>query len=172
MFSELPRTTAAQAYRAYLGQDIAKSEGILPVEGEPLDVDGKGVTQPVCARCHSTLDPLSYAFAYYDGIAGDNTGRFDANRPSWSTDGLSPSLLGESLVDIDQHGVVNWGATAVESDAFRRTVALMIVRHALGEVTPYEEADLAALWQGLPADGWSVDAMIHRFVDTESFGAP
>ena len=33
MFTPLPRTTAAQAYRAYLGLDIAKSEGLI----EPAD---------------------------------------------------------------------------------------------------------------------------------------
>ncbi|MET0287400.1 MAG: hypothetical protein ABW352_23140, partial [Polyangiales bacterium] len=68
MFSALPRTTAAQAYRAYLGADIAASEGLIPVAGEPTDVDNKGVAQPRCANCHSTLDPLAYAFVRYEGI--------------------------------------------------------------------------------------------------------
>ena len=31
MLSDLPRTTAAQAYRSYLGEDIARQEGIWPV---------------------------------------------------------------------------------------------------------------------------------------------
>lgn len=172
MFSELPRTTAAQAYRAYLGQDIAKSEGIRPVAGEPLDVDNKGVTEPMCVRCHSTLDPLSYAFAYYEGIKQEDTGTFDPNRPGWSTDAISSSLLGQDLVGIEQNGVVPWGQAAAASDDFKRTVALMIVRHVLGDVTPFEEQDLMTLWQGLPDDNYSVEAMIHRFVDTDSFGVP
>ena len=70
MFTPVPRTTAAQAYRAYLGYDIAKLEGLQPVAGEPVDYDRKGVTAEQCAVCHSTLDPLSYPFSRYDGIGG------------------------------------------------------------------------------------------------------
>ena len=76
MFSPLPRTTAAQAYRAYLGADIAQQQGIFPIAGEPLDVDDKGVRDAQCATCHATLDPLSYAFAEYQGISGASTGAF------------------------------------------------------------------------------------------------
>src|SRR5689334_7001007 len=70
MFTPVPRTTAAQAYRAYLGYDIAKMEGLRPVAGEPVDYDRKGVAAEECAVCHSTLDPLSYPFSRYDGLGG------------------------------------------------------------------------------------------------------
>jgi len=63
MLTPVPRTTAAQAYRAYLGYDIAKLEGLQPVAGEPVDYDRKRVTAEQCAVCHSTLDPLSYPFS-------------------------------------------------------------------------------------------------------------
>ncbi len=53
MFSPLPRTTAAQAYRAYLGNDIARQQGLYPIAGEPVDVDDKGVSDPTCAQCHA-----------------------------------------------------------------------------------------------------------------------
>lgn len=70
MFTPLPRTTAAQAYRAFLGYDIAKMEGLQSVADEPKEYDRKGVTQSECAACHATLDPLSYPFSRYDGIGG------------------------------------------------------------------------------------------------------
>jgi hypothetical protein len=70
MFTPLPRTSAAQAYRAYLGYDIAKMEGLQSVDAEPKEHDRKGVTQSACAACHATLDPLSYPFSRYDGIGG------------------------------------------------------------------------------------------------------
>ena len=92
MFSELPRTTAAQAYRAYLGHDIAKNEGLLPVDGEPIDIDDRGVDGEACVLCHATLDPLSYAFAYYEGIQGAATGTYRVNRPSWSPDAVCKEL--------------------------------------------------------------------------------
>ena len=70
MFTSIPRTTAAQAYRAFLGYDIAKLEGLWPVAGEPADYDNKGVGAPACAGCHATLDPLTYPFSRYEGIGG------------------------------------------------------------------------------------------------------
>ena len=39
MFSAVPRTTAAQAYRAYLGADISAGAGLIPVPNEPSDID-------------------------------------------------------------------------------------------------------------------------------------
>jgi hypothetical protein len=62
MFSELPRTSAAAAYRSDLGADISMTQGLKPVANEPDDVDNKGVKEARCASCHSTLDPLAYAF--------------------------------------------------------------------------------------------------------------
>ncbi|MBM4281724.1 MAG: hypothetical protein FJ137_13520, partial [Deltaproteobacteria bacterium] len=103
MFSALPRTTAAQAYRAYLGMDIARGEGIDPVAGEPTDVDGRGVAEPACAVCHSTLDPLSYAFSPYHGIGRystrgvrdlELTGTHDPGRMPWPDDSV---LFGASV---------------------------------------------------------------------------
>ena len=44
MFTAIPRTTAAQAFRAYLGFDIAKMQGLSTVEHEPADYDEKGVS--------------------------------------------------------------------------------------------------------------------------------
>ena len=70
MFTSIPRTSAAQAYRAYLGYDISKMEGLQAVVDEPVDYDAKGVEAPDCAVCHSTLDPLTYPFSRYDGLGG------------------------------------------------------------------------------------------------------
>ncbi len=172
MFSELPRTTAAQAYRAYLGQDIARSEGLLPVAGEPIDVDNKGVAQEVCARCHSTLDPLAYAFAYYDGINGGDTGTFKPGRPGWNANSVNAAFMDVPLSNIDAEGVVGWAHEAAQSDAFRRTVTQMVMEHALTELGPYEERDLLELYPTLVDDGHSADALISRFVETDAFGVP
>ena len=68
MFTSIPRTSAAQAYRAYLGYDISKMEGLQAVVDEPVDYDAKGVEAPDCAVCHRTLDPLTYPFSRYDGL--------------------------------------------------------------------------------------------------------
>jgi hypothetical protein len=109
MFTALPRTTAAQAYRSYLGQDISKGQGIMPVQGEPRDLDNKGVTQISCAACHSTLDPLAYSFGNYEGIVisifGNRNGNYNAFRSEFSADG---TILGERV-----DGVVHVGPLGV-----------------------------------------------------------
>jgi Protein of unknown function (DUF1585) len=174
MFSELPRTTAAQAYRAYLGQDIAQSEGLLPVDGEPVDVDQKGVSQSTCAQCHATLDPLTYGFAYYNGIGGNGgNGAYDANRPRWNEADVSSSLLGQALPDQQQNGVRGWAEVAANSAAFRRNLAEMFFVQALGRaVLPNEQDELAVLEQSLLDDGYSAERLIHRIIDTRAFGVP
>lgn len=93
MFTPLPRTTAAQAYRAFLGYDIAKMEGLDSVADEPHEYDKKGVTQPACAACHATLDPLAYPFSRYDGIGGGDgaIGGSGGVKPTTGT-----SLLGDN----------------------------------------------------------------------------
>lgn len=173
MFSALPRTTAAQAYRAYLGMDIARLEGIVPVAGEPLDVDDKGVQRAECASCHSTLDPLSYAFASYNGIGGglDRIGTYDPARPTRMIDDWeAPAtfVFGQPV-----EGVRGWAEVAAESEAFQRTLALMFFRHALEREPSVDELSaLAAAWRALPEDGYSANRFLHRLIDQDAFGRP
>jgi hypothetical protein len=169
MFSDLPRTTAAHAYRSYLGLDLSLQEGILPIVGEPVDVDDKGVDAAACAQCHSTLDPLAYAFAPYEGIAGSDTGTFDPGRPTrlmkdW--DDNASYLFGEEVPDL-----VTWAKTAANSDAFKRTLATMFFHHATGRHPgPADEPELASLFTGLPEHGYSANRLIHDLIDTSTFG--
>jgi hypothetical protein len=170
MFSPLPRTSAAQAYRAYLGLDLSRQEGIVEVAGEPRDLDRKGVREAECAACHSTLDPLSYAFASYEGIDFiRGTGTFNPDRPRERIDDWDDPqavLLGQPVDDL-----VEWARVAADSDAFARNLATLFFRHAL-ERTPSvgERAAFEALWRGLPADGYSANRLIHRLVDLDAFG--
>jgi hypothetical protein len=176
MFSGLPRTTAAQAYRSFLGADLANSDGIRPVSGEPVDIDDKGVDGAVCAQCHSTLDPLAYAFAKYAGIDDGYAGAFgaydptrvDRYLPGWSDTAQQAWLLGRPVSDL-----VEWASVAAASDEFKRNMADMFFQHALSRgPAPDEAAEFAALWQSLPADGHSAWRLIHRLVDTTAFGVP
>jgi hypothetical protein len=172
MFSELPRTTAAQAYRAYLGQDIALSEGIDPVEGEPRDVDAKGVQEEACARCHSTIDPLSYAFASYNGIGRlgnlydfEDTGAYDPTRTPWGEDSV---LLGEQVPTL-----TDWAERAANSDMFKRNLATIFWEHAFGRgPLPREQETFQALWRAVDSDAYSANRLIARIVESDAFGAP
>lgn len=172
MFSQLPRTTAAQAYRAYLGVDIAKSEGIWPVEGEPRDVDQKGVAQPTCAVCHSTIDPLSYAFAEYEGIgrltspfAFEYSGTYNPTRTPWGRDSV---ILGQPVADLP-----SWAAVAASSKFFQRNLTEMFWVHALGRKPLSDEMnDFLRIVESLPDDGYSANRLIERVVLTDAFGVP
>ncbi|MEM9490742.1 MAG: hypothetical protein AAGC55_16460 [Myxococcota bacterium] len=169
MFSPLPRTTAAQAYRFYLGYNVALQQGLYPVADEPRDVDRKGVAEKECASCHSTLDPLSYAFASYQGIAGAATGTYDPGRPSRTIQDWTDNqamLFGEPVDSVRQ-----WAEQAAASDAFKRELVATLFRHAIErEPHPGEAEEFAAIWRALPGDGWSANRVIHRIVDSRAFG--
>lgn len=175
MFSALPRTTAAQAYRAYLGLDIARGEGIHPVEGEPLDVDDRSVRAAECAVCHSTLDPLSYAFSYYNGIAGRRggtavTGLYDPQRVTWPEDSM---MFGIPVATLPE-----WARVASEQDAFFATVARTLWIGAFGHRPgPGDRVEFEALWHDLKqrADDGDVpraEDLLHALIDTDAFRVP
>jgi hypothetical protein len=170
MFSQLPRNTASQVYRAYLGLDLAKGEGLQPVMGEPRDVDNRRVAQSECAVCHSTLDPLAYAFSTYKGIEisaalafGNPIGTYDAQRAPWEAQG---QIFGKPVDNL-----LEWADLARNSDDFKKNIARMMFEKAMSrDPAPHELAEFDQLWRNLPADGYSVNKLIHRFVETKAFG--
>jgi hypothetical protein len=178
MFTPLPRAAAAQAYRAYLGHDIAKSEGLdHPIDGEPVDYDDKGVDAETCAVCHSTLDPLTYAFRNYNGITGDRH-QYQPNRlyENWPDDPTdlhdTPEagyILGQPYDDLNQ-----WAQIAADSDDFVIAIVEDYWRRLIGRAPlPTESAEFEALWTSLAGEhAYSVEAMLHDFIMTEAYGAP
>jgi hypothetical protein len=175
MFSSMPRTTAAQAMRAYLGMDIARQQGINPVPNEPLDVDHRGVTQEECAQCHATLDPATYVFAKYRGIEPGGASGFDPTRPI--TKGLWTSttepqgiILGQPVSTLRE-----WATVASASDAFQLNLATIFFSYAVGRAPgPQDNDEFDALWPSWSSldVGYSADRFIHKLVDTNAFGAP
>lgn len=192
MFAELPRTTAAAAYRAYLGADIAKMQGLLPVAGEPDDIDNKGVANERCAVCHSTLDPLAYAFANYNGFEFNQDlavvadlfvtgsfrdfgrfGMYNPDRPATKMPGWSPTEQQPYLFGQKVSGLRELAQVASESDEFARNLATIFFSHALTREPDAEDLpELNLLWRSLPSDVFSANKLIHRLVDTHAFGAP
>jgi hypothetical protein len=176
MFTDVPRTTAAQAYRAYLGLDIAKMEGLEPVGGEPIDYDDKGVDQEVCAACHSTLDPLTYPFSRYNGFGID--GLFEEIAT------YVPDRMAErGLAAVPENGIlfgqpvanlVEWAEVAADSDAFARATVLDYWRLAHGQAPTEDEQDqLAELTSSFAGEhDYRVERMLHDLIDTEAYYAP
>lgn len=170
LLSALPRITAAQAYRAYLDLDIAKLEGIKPVSTEPLDIDNRGVGAPDCATCHTTLDPLSYAFTFYEGVGGPGVGpgMYNPTRPKRVIEGwASPP---GSLFDEPVDSVLDWANVAADSEAFQRMLGAMFFSYLFDrDPTPSELPAFDQCWLGLPASNFSADELLHCLVAMPAF---
>ncbi len=181
MFTAVPRTTAAQAYRSYLGYDIALLEGLEPVEGEPMDYDNKGVAAEECAVCHSTLDPLTYPFTRYEGIGGGEA-PFPATYAANRLEGFI-GVEGEGIIDTPEAGMLfgqevrnvrEWGEVAANSDAFAQAIVRDYWELFLGEgPRPDETAEFEAVWRAFRDEhDYSVEAMLHDLIRTEAYGVP
>ncbi|MDP6943784.1 MAG: DUF1585 domain-containing protein [Myxococcota bacterium] len=147
-------------------------------------MDDKGVEAEPCSHCHSTLDPLSYAFAEYEGITSDGHGSYNPSRAEqlFQDAGISPqnrplpALMGQAI-DWDQGSstaVVAWAEIAANSDAFKRNLATMFFTFALGRQPAADElAEFTDWWTSWgEADGYSANELLHGLVDLHAFGAP
>ena len=187
MFAPVPRTLSAHWYRELLGLDVALSEGLHPIDeadgaydwDAPADVDSKGVWQEECAGCHTTLDPLSYPWARYNGIDldGDTTGTWLEDRAADVLPEISGAIFAQSV-----SGPEEWVAEAVASDAFaERVVELFWIYLLRREPYSCEEEDYTDLWRGLRDGLYShigddaphnVEVMLHELVLMEAYGTP
>lgn len=180
MFTPLPRTTAAQAYRAFLGLDIAKSEGLIPPEGSTLvDYDDKGITDPACASCHTTLDPLSYPFSRYHGISGEVTGGYQVNRldrfgPEEGAR-LSETPEAGAIFGVEVANLIEWAQVAAESDAFAQQITrdlwLALIGHLPRDAA--ESSEFEEVWRALrDRHQYRAERAIHDIIDTLAYGRP
>ena len=178
MFTPVNRTTAAQAYRAYLGLDIARSEGLIEPDAPLIDYDDKGVTAEACATCHRTLDALTYPFTRYHGIAGGATAAYDPGRmrrqplDEGSRIREVPEagfLLGEPVADL-----LDWADVAANSEEFARATVRDYWKILVGEAPG--RADEAAFEELVTrfrtTHGYRVEAMLHDLIRLEAYGAP
>lgn len=177
MFTALPRTAAAQAYRAFLGFDISKQEGLYPVKAEPVDYDAKGVQAEACAVCHSTLDPLTYPFKNYNGFQ-EPAAEYNPLRLEENYAGTAPKIL-----DTPESGYVlgkpvkdllEWAEVAADSDEFAAATVRDYWKTFAGhEPVAEEAAEFEAVWKSFrTTDGYSVRKMLHHLILTEAYGVP
>lgn len=179
MFTALPRNAASQMYRAYLGLDIAKQEGLMSVASEPQDYDAKGVTAQACAACHATLDPLTYPFRNYNGLSSAAfIKRYVPNRLETFFASAAPRItqtpeqgviLGQPVKDLRE-----WASVGANSDAFAvsttRDYWKLLIGHA---PEPEENAEFVATWQRFKTTNqYRVQKLLHDIVKTEAYGAP
>jgi Bacterial TSP3 repeat len=187
MFTAVPRTTAAQAYRAYLGLDIALLQGLQPgASAEPIDYDNKGVRASGCISCHQTLDPLSYPFSRYEGIDQDEKSFQTAETfGSYRKDRMARFVVsdGPNIVNVPEEGVlfgkpvknlVEWAAVASDTDEFAQKTVLDFWHLLFGvDPKPSETEQFTKLWKRFRNEnGYQIEKMLSDLVDTEAYGAP
>lgn len=179
MFSVLPRATAAQMYRAYLGLDIAKMEGLYTVKNEPADYDNRNVRIAACAGCHTTLDAMTYPFSRYNGLsiqagplAGYSATRMKSfARVEGSRVGYVPEagfLLGQRVKNL-----VEWGKVAAASDDFAKATVKEYWTLLIGELpkTGKDKETFEKLWKDFKTiHNYSVERMLTALVQTEAYG--
>ena len=177
MFTALPRNAASQAYRAYLGLDIAKQEGLYPIASEPRDYDAKGVTQDLCKQCHATLDPLSYPWRNYNGLT-QPFAQYQAMRIELHFAGESPTIsqIPESgyIMGKPVSSLKEWARVAADSDPFAVNTVMDYWKLTMGEPPrPEQNEEFVKLWRDLKgAQNYSIEKMLHALVKTEAYGAP
>ena len=78
-------------------------------------------------------------------------------------------LLGQRVDTL-----LEWAEVAVNSDDFAKATVKDYWKLFVGpEVKSNQKADFDALWQALKAeDNYRVQSMLHRFIETEAYGAP
>ncbi|QDE68653.1 hypothetical protein BHS05_17500 [Myxococcus xanthus] len=178
MFTALPRNAASQSYRAYLGLDIALQEGLYSIPGEPRDYDAKGVQASACAACHATLDPLSYPFRNYNGIAAGASARYVPGRIEryFSTEAPNITQIPESgfLLGQPVRDLLEWAHVGANSDAFAISAVTDYWKLLVGHPpTAEEQAEFVTLWQRFKGTHqYSVQRMLHDLIRTEAYGAP
>ncbi|TNE44268.1 MAG: hypothetical protein EP343_31450 [Deltaproteobacteria bacterium] len=181
MFSVIPRATAAQMYRSYLGKDIAKREGLYPVRNEPADYDNKNVRAEGCKGCHQTLDAMAYPFTRYNGVsvqAGklltyipDRMKFFERDEgPRIKLVPESGVLLGKRVKDL-----MEWAQVAANSDEFAQATVLDYWKLLMGAEPsfPKERQAFEKLWKDFKSvHQYGVERMLHALVQSEVYGAP
>ncbi|MEM6994589.1 MAG: hypothetical protein AAF721_29005 [Myxococcota bacterium] len=180
MFTAIPRSTAAQAYRAFLGLDISKQEGLNPVPDEPVDYDAKGVLAPACAICHTTLDPLSYPFTTYTGFGPGPRATYVPDRMSMgpiagSAPNISDTPESGVIFGVEVADLREWADVAADSPQFAQASVGDYWQRFIGRkpVNDEEAAEFNTLWDDfMNTYNYSVEAMLHDLVRTEAYGAP
>ncbi|WNG35508.1 hypothetical protein F0U61_18885 [Archangium violaceum] len=181
MFTALPRNAASQAYRAYLGYDIAKQEGLYSIPNEPRDYDAKGVTEPACAACHATLDPLSYPFRNYQGLSLTDqlsSANYIPNRLETYFSDVAPTITQTPeagyIFGQPVNNLVEWAQVGANSDAFAIATVTDYWKLLIGHApTPEEHAEFVATWQRFKGTHqYRVQRMLHDLIRTEAYGAP
>ena len=117
-------------------------------------------TNPVCASCHSRMDPLGFAMEHFDAIGRwrESDGGADINATiTWKGDTIdSPRAFREALL--------------ASGDDFMRTVAEKLMIYALGRgVDYYDQPTLRRIVRNLEQEDYRWSSLVLGVVASEPF---
>jgi hypothetical protein len=119
-------------------------------------------TNPVCANCHQTLDPIGFGLENFDAI-----GRWrnqEENGASIDASGELPS--GERFSSPQELKAI----IASRSDDFSRNLVQRLLAYALcRRLEGYDEVVVDALMQDIAADGYRMQTLIGAVVTSYPF---
>lgn len=179
MFNVIPRATAAQMYRSYLGLDIAKMEGLYVVRNEPADYDNKSVRAAGCVGCHQTLDAMAYPFSRYNGL-NFQAGPVAAYAPTRLK--AFVNVEGPRIVHVPEAGFIlgkrvkdllEWGKVAANSEQFAKATVMDYWKLLNGGTpsTPKDRTEYETLWKDFKNKyQYSVERMLYALIQTEAYG--
>jgi hypothetical protein len=203
-YTGIARVLVAQAFIAFLGIDLSLMQGLHPAsvaDTKFKDYDGKGVTKPECAVCHTTVDPLSYPFRNYNGLSGtkdvtkglkspglknlDNLGDERNLTPlSYSVSRMQfLNLQFPGIIEIPEEGYIfgqkvrnlkEWAQVAANSDYFAANTARDYWKALVGHAPRSEEmVEFTITWQNFKTKhNFRVKPMLHDIIKSEAFGVP
>lgn len=117
-------------------------------------------TDPVCASCHTAMDPIGFGFENYDGIGKyrDTDQGFDID-PS----GMLPDGTGFS-------GPIELAGLLAQDDRLPRCMAQQLFTYALGRGPErYDRDDLTAITQAFVSGGYHFRELAESIVLSDAF---
>jgi hypothetical protein len=202
-YTGIARVLVAQAFLAYAGITLSEMEGLNPpavADSKFKDYDGKGVSRPECAVCHTTVDALAYPFRNYNGLTGTTQVLAGQNATGVSLDSLgdetnltplsyslprmeSLNQIYPGIRDTPETGYIfgqkveslqDWAEVLVNSDQFAANTVRDYWRVLVGHNPRPEEAkEFQKLWRDFKdVHDFNVEKMLHDLIKTEAYGVP
>jgi hypothetical protein len=172
--SSYPTRTSAVIRGKYVLQNILGMPPAPPPDDVPAlsESGGEGArsmreqltvhrSNPACAACHRTMDPLGFGLENYDAIGRwrEADGRFPIDAGGTLPDGQrfeSPGQMRQLLVS--------------QLPQFSRTLSTKMLTYALRRsLQPYDRAAVETIHRAVSADGYRLRTMVHQIVRSLPF---
>ena len=206
-YTGIARVLVAQAFNSFLGISLAEMQGLEHEVSPELTKfkdydsklsDGEGKLREDCARCHRTIDPLSYPFRNYNGLTGTTKITNGEKAPLLKDtsklgdkENLTPlsyalprmDYLNERYPGINKmpetgyifgqrvNNLREWATVLVNSDTFASNLVKDYWSAVLGHDPDPRDPEFVMLWRNFKYQHeYRVAKMMHDMIKTKAFG--